>query len=174
LPRTLFTGNACTDTVSKSGKAVSIRYHFSQRFEVPAVDAYRWCTDYEPGDLSLMKERGRRTIRWISEDALVLVEDLYLGRRLVRKTKLVRLNPEKLRWTNTHIAGPYAHSQFIYEIFPEGNESSRLEFTGLQINYIRKKVSRDEIESIRRELTEEDAGNWKLLAKAMEKDLGPK
>ena len=119
-----------------------------------------------------MKERGRRTIRWISEDALVLVDDVYYGRRHAKKTKLVRLNPERLSWTNTHIAGPNEHSQFIYEIIPEGSESSRLEFTGLQINYGHQKVPPEGIESIRRELTEEDAGSWKLLAKAMEEDLG--
>jgi hypothetical protein len=157
--------------MSKRGKAVSIRYHFTQRFRVPAVNAYRWCTDYEPGDLALMNERGKRTISWISEDAVILVEDLIHAGRHVKKTKLVRLNPEKMSWTNTHIAGPNEHSQFIYEIFPEGSGSSRLEFTGLQINYGRAKVPPDELESIRRELTEEDAASWKLLAKAMEEDL---
>jgi hypothetical protein len=168
----LFTCNSVRDTMGKSGKAISIRYRFSQRFRASAADAYRWCTDYEPGDLSLMKERGKRTIRWISEDALVLVDDVYQGGAHVKKTKLIRLNPEKLSWTNTHIAGPYEHSQFIYEIFPEGGEASRLEFTGLQIMYGRGKVTPEQVESIRDELTEEDAANWKRLATAMEKDLG--
>jgi hypothetical protein len=171
FPPMLFTGSSVRDVMVKSGKAISIRYTFSQRFRATAADAYRWCTDYEPGDLSLMKERGKRTIRRISEDALLLVDDVYHGRAHTKKTKLVRLDPEKLRWTNTHIAGPYEHSQFIYEIFPEGQDASRLEFTGLQVMYGQGKVTPEEIESIRRELTEEDSTNWKRLATAMERDV---
>jgi hypothetical protein len=152
-------------------KAISIRYGFSQSFAVPASAAYRWCTDYRPDDLALMGERGSRTVRRISEDAFILKDPVYRGDRRFTKTKLVRLSPERLSWTNTHIAGPNKHSQFIYEIVADGEDGSRLKFTGLQINYVEEEPSRKELEEIGRRLADEDSGAWKLLAKAMEKDL---
>ena len=50
---------------------------------------------------------------------------------------------------------------------------SRLEFTGLQVNYSKKTVTQQEIKLMEMESKEEDSAIWKRLAKAMEKDLKP-
>ncbi|MHB8565556.1 MAG: hypothetical protein ACYC7D_04280 [Nitrososphaerales archaeon] len=144
----------------------TIRYEFSQHFAVPALKAYKWATDYDPGDLALMRWNGKREVTWIDKRTVVLTETTRRNGRRIRKKKLVRLNPERLSWTNTHLTGLTKYSQFLYDIVPEGKNASRLNFTGLQLEYGNKSpkgmVSR---------LRKEDSGTWKLLAKAMEKDL---
>src|SRR5487761_634842 len=120
----------------------SIRYSFAQRFRVKASDAYNWCTDYDSEDIGLMGMDGKK--------------------------KLVRLNPERFSWTNTHLAGPIKYSQFLYKIVPEGKNSSRLEFTGLQIEYKEKIISQRKVATLASKLKREDSHSWKLLARAME------
>ncbi len=119
-----------------------------------------------------MGERGERKIRWLSEDTVILA-DKFQGKegQTITKQKLVRLYPERLFWTNTHISGPNKFSQFLYQIVPEGKNASRLDFTGLQIEYAKKQPTRAEIGSFARKLRIEDRGAWKHLASAMEKDL---
>lgn len=91
------------------------------------------------------------------------------GRSVVKK-RLVRLYPDKLFWTNTHISGPAKYSQFLYQIVQEGGSSaSRLDFTGLQMDY--GEVGHMSVGSLGQKLTKEDSHTWKLLAKAMERDL---
>jgi hypothetical protein len=150
----------------------SIRYSFVQRFRVPAAEAYKWCTSYDPGDLSLMGENGKRRIKRISEDAVLLLDTFEHGESKVKKTKLVRLSPEAMRWTSTHVSGPNRYSQFAYQISPEGEGASHMEFTGLHIEYSEDRMSSKAIESLTRKILEEDSGAWKLLAREMEKDVG--
>jgi hypothetical protein len=84
------------------------------------------------------------------------------------------LFPERLSWTKTHFDGPKEHSRVLYEIIPEGKNSSRLDFTGLQIDYgATERPAPERIESLANKLREDDAGMWRLLAKAMERDLKP-
>jgi hypothetical protein len=151
----------------------SIYYKFTQHFKVPAREAYKWCTDYQPGDLALMGEKGTRKIDWISKDAFILSDTLRTKvngkRKKVTKTKLVRLNTRALSWTNTHIAGPIRHSQFLYRIVPEGKNASRLEFTGLQIES--GKSGGKTASELAKKYRAEDSRGWKLLAKALHKDL---
>jgi hypothetical protein len=148
----------------------SIHYSFSQRFHVPARAAFDWCVDYRPDDWERMGKRGTRKIRRINEDTLVLT-DTYPGQRgPVTKTRLVRLNPQLLAWTNTHIAGPNRHSQFWYQIVEEGKGRSRLDFTGLQVNY-GKRPSATTIAEMAGELRNDDSRMWVLLAREMHKDL---
>jgi hypothetical protein len=149
----------------------SIRYSFVQRFRVPAVDAYRWSTSYDPDDLSLMGEHGIRSVKRITDDALLLSDAYVQGRTKVKKTKLVRLSPDRLSWTSTHITGPNRYSQFQYRISPEGRGASHLEFTGLHIEYTEGKMPQEQLEWLTRRTLEEDSAAWKLLAKEMEKDL---
>ena len=150
----------------------SARYRFSQRFRVPAGKSYNWCTDYQPDDISLMGMNGKRSIRHISENAVVLTDRIYLDGGTISKQRLVLLYPERLSWINTHLAGPNKHSQFLYEIIPEGKDASRLDFTGFQISYEPTgKVSPEMIESLANKLREEDSNAWKRLASAMERDL---
>ena len=87
----------------------------------------------------------------------------------VVKKRLVRLYPNKLFWTNTHLSGPAKYSQFLYQIVQEGGNASRLDFTGLQMYY--GEVRHMSVRSLGQKLTKEDFHTWKLLAKAMERDL---
>ncbi len=147
----------------------SVRYDFSQSFDVPAKEAYAWCVDYRPNDWGIMGKKGKRRISRLNDDTLILTDTVVGDEGPVTKRRLVRLNPERLAWTNTHIGGPTLHSQFWYQIAREGTKS-KLEFTGLQIFY-GKRPSRDKIAGMAKELAEEDSGMWKLLAKEMKKDL---
>jgi len=149
----------------------TIRYGFTQRFRVPASVAYRWCTDFEPRDLELMREKGRRKIEHVSEDTIILTDSFHAGegREQVSKRKLVRLFPARMFWTNTHISGPNKHSQFLYQITPEGRKTSKLEFLGQHVEY--RSMSKADSNALAKRLREEDSSAWKLLAKAMEREL---
>lgn len=151
-------------------KSYSLRYGFSQHFGVSADTAYRWCTDYQPDDWARMGEKGIREIEWLNEDTVILTDTVEGAKGKTTKQRLVRLHPERLAWTNTHLAGPNRHSQFWYQVTPVGQGSSRLDFTGLQINY-GKAPSAARIAAMARQLAVEDSKAWVLLAKEMKKDL---
>jgi hypothetical protein len=151
--------------------ASSVTYEFSQCFDVAARDAYRWCTDYEPNDLSLMKEKGRRKIRRITDDTIILTEVIYQETKKVKKTKLVKLNPNRLSWYNIQISGSNRYSAFLYEIVPESKRRSKLNFTGLLVVYGTKRGS-ERLRRIANVERQYDSNAWRLLAKAMAKDLG--
>jgi len=150
----------------------SFRYEFSQRFPVPARDAYDWATDYRPTDWGLMGKKGRRKISHVTDDTLILLDTTFDkdGRPIVKK-KLVKLDPMRLVLTNTHVDGPNTNSQFVYEFLPEGRGTSRLRFTGLQVNYADKPATEADKARLARKERDGDAEIWKNLAKAMEKDL---
>ena len=149
----------------------STRYKFSQRFNMPAREAYSWCTDFQPEDVSLMGMKGRRSIRHISENAVVLTDRIYRDGSSFSKRRLVLLYPERLSWINTHLAGPNKHSQFLYEIIPEGKKASHLDFTGFQISYdIAGSATPEKIESLAKKLRDEDSDTWKRFARVMEMD----
>jgi hypothetical protein len=150
---------------------ISIRYKFSQHLNAPAEEAFKWCTDYEPGDIALMGEKGTRKIEWIAKDAVILTESSSSQGKRITKKKLVRLNPAGLSWTNTHIAGPMKYSQFLYQLVPEGRSASRLEFTGLQVEQSDGKKNARELASKYRK---EDSTAWKNLAGALDRDFSQK
>jgi len=152
-----------------SPTASSVTYRFSQRFSVPARDAYEWCTDYEPNDLSLMNEKGQRMIQRITDDTIILTEVVYQNTKRVRKIKLIKLNPKRLSWYNIQISGPNRYSGFLYEIVPESKRKSKLNFTGLLVVYDTKLTSR-RLRQIANAERRYDSNVWKLLAKAMAKD----
>ncbi|MCJ7561378.1 hypothetical protein MUO79_12320 [Candidatus Bathyarchaeota archaeon] len=153
----------------------SIRYHFSQRFCVPAPKAYKWCTDYDPQDNARMHENAKREILRISEDTIILTDTYYNKNRRIRKQKLVQLYPNRLSWISTHLTGPNKYSQFLYEIVPENKNTSRLNFIGLQIEYNdEEKFDKKRIELLASKLRKEDSAAWKLLAKEMERELREK
>jgi hypothetical protein len=154
-----------------SDQIYPVRYRFIQLFSVPAVTAFGWCVDYEPHDLGLMRLKGERRIRRITEDAIILHETTYSKGRAVRKTKLVRLDPAHLTWSNTHVAGPYRHSQFLYRILPAGRNSSKLDFTGLLLIRSRTKLTPKKLKQIADDERKQDSRSWKNLAKAMSRDL---
>ena len=150
---------------------VPVRYAFSQRFSVPVEEAFRWSIDYDPDDFALMGREGTRKVKKLSEDAFILEDSMKTHKGVVKKTRLVRINPERHSFSNTHIAGPTIHSQFWYEFFPHGSGGSRLEFTGLLLYPSKKELSTEQVSEIAEEERKGDARIWKNLAKAMEADL---
>lgn len=150
----------------------AIRYHFSQRFHVPARKAYEWCTDYDPQDHALMHEDAERQITHISEGTIILKEIFHTSNGNVEKQKLVQLYPDRLSWVSTHLSGPNKYSQFIYEIAAEGDSASCLDFTALHIEHEKENLDNKCIKLLANKLRKEDSAVWKLLAKEMEKELG--
>jgi hypothetical protein len=151
----------------------SIHYHFSQRFNVPAAKAYKWCTNYSPEDHVLMgTANAKREILNISESTILLIDTYYSKNEIVTKQRLVCLYPNRLSWTSTHFTGPNKYSQFLYEIVPESKETSHLKFTGLQIeNSNEESLNKKEVEVLARKLRKEDSATWKLLAGTMEREF---
>ncbi len=149
----------------------TVRYEFSQGFDVSAGEAFRWCTDYRADDWELMGKKGTRRIAHINEDTLILTDTVEMKAGASTKKRLVRLNPERLAWTNTHLTGANKHSQFWYQIVEEGRAKSRLDFSGMQV-YYGPRPSPQKLSATSRELKDEDAGMWKLLARAMNRELG--
>ncbi len=147
-----------------------IRYSFSQTFDVPAKQAFRWCVDYKADDWKRMGKNGMRKIRRLNEDTLILTDTVVTDGQSVTKRRLVRLNSNRLAWTNTHVDGPNKHSQFWYQIVPLGRNRSRLDFTGLQVNYAKRRPSASKVAALARKIRKEDSGVWVLLAKEMSKD----
>ena len=154
--------------------AASASYRFSQRFRVPAREAYEWCTDYRSDDLTLMDEEGTRGIQRLTPDTLILTEIVETARRKVRKVKLIKLNPVELEWYNVQLVGPNKHSEFLYKIRTEGRNASRLDFTGLLTVYSNRKVSKNRLRRIASMERGYDSKAWVRLAKAMEIDLRSK
>lgn len=148
----------------------SVHYGFSQPFDFPAKTAFDWCTDYRPDDWARMGKKGTRRVKRINEDTLILTDTVTGEDGPITKQRLVRLNPERLAWTNTHLAGPNEHSQFWYQIVARGNGKSTLDFTGLQVNY-GKRPSAARIAEMAEELEADDSRMWSLLAKEMRNDL---
>jgi hypothetical protein len=147
-----------------------VRYSFVQKFSVPVDKAFEWATDYDPEDYTLMGLEGRRKVDKLSEDAYILHDSTKTEKGWVEKTRLVRINPERHSFVNTHIEGPTLHSQFWYEFFPEKGGKSRLEFTGLLLYPGEKRLSKAEAARIAAEERRGDSALWKVLAKSMEDD----
>jgi hypothetical protein len=152
---------------------VSLQYRFRQPLAAPAQAAYAWCTDFGPGDGKLFPQRTRRAVRRISDDALVLTDTTYPDGRLRRIQRLVRLNPTELAWTNTHLSGPFRHSQYWYRIVPDGPRHCHLEFQGLRLETTPTAVSEEERAQRVKEHRGADSTLWRRqLAPALERDLG--
>jgi hypothetical protein len=145
----------------------SVSFEFSQRFSCSARKLFEWATDYEPDDLQLMAHQGRREVRRICNDTVLLVDTVVTasGKRVTKK-KLVRIYEDRLAWTNTHLSGPALYSQFLYEAVPEGRGRSRLEFTGLQIVDV-PSAGKRELAAMAARIRGEDVASWRRLARAM-------
>ena len=155
--------------------ALMVRYHFSQRFNVPALKAYKWCTDYDPQDNALMRINAKREIEHVSKNIIILTDTYPDKNKAIKKQRLVCLYPNQLSWTNTHLTGPNKYSQFLYQIVPESKMTCRLERASLRVEYsTRKRLNKKEIELLAEKLRNEDSAAWKLLAAEMEKDFGMK
>ena len=151
----------------------TVHYRFSQRFPFPAGDAYAWSTDFHADDVTLMGEEGTRKVDRIDDSTFILADTQKRAERPETKVRLVRLYPELLMWTNTRISEAGKHSQFIYQIAPEGVKGSRLEFTGAQLDEAARQPSKAELAAAAKRYAETDALAWMHLAEAMKKDLAP-
>jgi hypothetical protein len=152
---------------------VSFRYRFDQPLKAPARAAYGWCTDFGSDDGALFSERTLRSVRWLSDDALVMTDTTYPRGRLQRIRRLVRLDPDQMAWTNTHLDGPYRHSQYWYRILPDGSRDAHLEFRGLRLETTARPLSRSEVERRAEQCRRSDAGEWRRrLAPALARDVG--
>jgi hypothetical protein len=149
----------------------SVRYKFNQKFSVPVEDAFAWSIDYDPGDWKRMGLEGKRKIRRLTDDAIILEDTRSTGKGRVTKTRLVRINHERRSFSNTHVDGPTPHSQFWYEFSAEKDGGSRLDFTGLLLLPSKKRLSESEVSRIAEEERKGDSRIWKNLARAMEADL---
>jgi hypothetical protein len=150
----------------------AIRYNFSQSFAVPARKAYLWCTAFAPEDPALMGEENvKRQARHLTDSTVVLKEVFHTSSGDIEKKKLVQLYPERLSWVSTHLTGPNKYSQFIYEISVEGNNASCLNFTALHLEHEKEIMTKADVKLLADKLCKYDSKVWKLLAKAMEKEL---
>jgi hypothetical protein len=150
----------------------TVHYRFSQKFSVPASDAFAWAIDYDAEDISLMGLNGKREIERISKDTLILTDTFFAGGRTTTKRRLIRLFPELFMLTNTRLSGPNRFSQFIYQFVDEGKRRSRLDFTGAQVNKSKTRPPASKIAALGREYAAADSALWVNLAAAMEQDLG--
>lgn len=153
---------------------VSLRYAFRQPLRAPAPEAYAWATDFQPSDAALFGDRRRRTVRRTAPDTVLLTDTTPgPGRSTVRITRLVRLFPERLAWTNTHLTGPYRHSQFWYAILRDGPERSYLDFCGLKLERRERALTPSATARAAEANGRSDAATWKRkLAPALEREIG--
>ncbi|HYA57886.1 MAG TPA: hypothetical protein VEH57_05430 [Thermoplasmata archaeon] len=152
---------------------VSLRYRFRQPFRVPATLAYEWCTDFGTADGPLFAQRTERTVRWLTPDALVMRDTTYPGGHRRRIRRLVRLNPREMAWTNTHVDGPFRHSQFWYRVVADGLRRSHLEFEGLAVVPTPRALSPAEQRRRAEQLRRNDSVEWRThLAPALEAEVG--
>ena len=99
---------------------VTMRYEFSQRFRVPAAEAFKWLTDYSPRDHALMGHKGSRKVTRISDDTMILDDTVYPGGKAIHKKKLIKTDHRKLCYYNVHLTGPTKNSIYTYRIVHEG------------------------------------------------------
>ncbi|MDA4136633.1 MAG: hypothetical protein OK449_06525 [Thaumarchaeota archaeon] len=152
----------------------TVHYRFSQRFPFPARKAYDWSTDYRGDDLPLLGQQGTREVERIDDATLILTDTRTDSGKPETKVRLVRLFPDILTWTNTRLSDVGKHSQFIYQIVPDGVTASRLEFTGAQVEGAGTKPSKPELAAATEKYAKADALIWVNLAAAMKKDLAPR
>lgn len=151
---------------------VSLQYRFRQPFHVPADLAFRWCTDFGPADGKLYSEPTRRTVEWLNDDALVMTDTTHPEGRTRRIRRLVRILRPERAWTNTHLDGPFRHSQFWYRVVADGPRRSHLEFTGLRLETVPRRLSATALARRAEEVRRADSGTWRRqLAPALEREL---
>ena len=149
----------------------SVRYKFTQKFAVPVDEAFSWSINYDPRDWKRMGLEGRRRIKKLTDDAIILEDTRPTDKGPATTTRLVRINHERRSLTNTHIDGPTPHSQFWYEFFPEKDGGSRLEFTGLFLLPSKERLSEAEVSKIAAGERKGDSKVWVSLARSMKAEL---
>lgn len=118
------------------------------------------------------EDAAERQITHLTDTTITLKDIFHTSNGRVEKQKLVQLYPDRLSWISTHLTGPNKYSQFIYEISAEGSNASSLDFTAMHLEYEKENLDSKCIKLLANKLKEEDSAAWKLLAKAMAKQLG--
>ncbi|NLE03619.1 MAG: hypothetical protein GX638_02305 [Crenarchaeota archaeon] len=150
----------------------AVRYHFIQKFSIPAKRAYEWCTDYSSEDFSLIKNsNGKRKIEKIAAGVIILIDTFQTQNGTVKKKKLIHLYPAQLQWVSTHLSGLNKYSQFVYSISEDENCTSFLDFNALHYEYEKENLDAFQIKLLTDKLCREDSNIWRLFAKAMDKEL---
>ncbi len=153
---------------------ISFAYRFSVTLPAPAEAAFRWATDYAPDDWARMGRIGRRHVDRLADGTVLLTDRVWTDGRPATKQRLVRLDPVRRAWTNTHLTSPTRHSQFLYRIVAHGPRRSRLEFTGLQVEQVPRTPSRTALSRHARAVARSDAALWRRLARVMRTELAPR
>lgn len=151
----------------------SIRFRFRQTIRASARSAYTWCTDFGPSDAALYGDGRTRTVRWLATDTLVMTDTTVKAGRRQSIVRLVRLSPETLSWTSTHLTGPYRYSQFCYRLVPEGPRRCHLEYVGLFLESTARPLSPG---TLSRRVEDNRRADWAIwrqkFVPALERDLG--
>ncbi len=79
---------------------VTTRYEFTQPFNVPAAQAFMWCTDYDAKDHNLMGNKGYRKVTRVSDDTVMLEDTLYPQGKAETKKKVIKRRQEKMTYFN--------------------------------------------------------------------------
>jgi hypothetical protein len=152
---------------------IALRYSFRQPFRAAAEEAFAWCTDFRPSDAALYQDGRSRTVRRRAEDTLLMTDTPRRGSGRPRITRLVRIFPEEMAWTNTHLTGPFRYSQFWYRIEGDGPARSHLEFRGLKLERRARRVAPAVVKRLARAEGRSDAETWRTqLAPALNADVG--
>ena len=150
---------------------VSTRYEFSQPFNVPAAQAFMWCTDYDSKDHNLMGLKGYRKVTKVSGDTVILQDTLYPQGKAETKKKLVKIDKERMTYFNFHLTGANKNSLYFYRIIAEGDGKSRLEYTGYELTYPKKAPTQKQLAAAAEADAAARTKEWGRLANAMEREL---
>jgi len=152
----------------------SLRFNFRQRLSAPQEAAFGWCTDFGPEDGKLFLVKSRRSVRRLTKDTLVLTDTTYPKGHPQRIHRLVRLSPSEMAWTNTHLDGPFRHSQYWYRIVSDGARSCHLEFRGFRLVTTARVLTASEVARLTDLERSTDSKLWRLrIAPALRRDIGP-
>jgi hypothetical protein len=152
----------------------AFRYRFSQDFDVPAEDAFLWCTDFTPQDHLLAgNSTAQRQVTHLTDSTVILKDTFCNGNEVVEKEKLVQFYPDRFTWVSTHISGPNKYSQYLYEIFVITPFTSRLRFTAIHIEHGKEEMTKVRALALSDKLCNEDSALWRLFALAMHRDFKP-
>jgi hypothetical protein len=115
--------------------------------------------------------KGTRKFTRVSEDTIILDDTVYPAGKAVNKKKLVRIDPKRLTYYNIHLTGPNKHSLYFYQIVPDGDGESRLDFTGYEVSYPSKAPSKKQLAKMAEAESAAGPKDWANLARAMEREL---
>jgi hypothetical protein len=150
----------------------SLRYRFRQSFDAPARAAFDWCVDFRPTDVALMPGSHSRSVQRLLDDTVILIDVTHPQGRRRQIHRLVRIDPRQMAWTNTHLDGPFRHSQYWYRIVSDGPRRSHLEFEGMRLVTSPQALPAGEIARAAANERAADSGMWRRSFKpALERDL---